>query len=95
VTRELVGDRPASVIRDDAAIVRTAHAVARELGLVAASGESSSDANLPMSLGIPAIVIGAGGRSADSHALSEQFDTTDAWKGTQNAVLLAIALAQP
>jgi hypothetical protein len=48
-----------------------------------------------MSLKIPAITIGGGGRSFDSHAPSEAFDATDSWKGTQNAVLLTIALAQP
>jgi len=48
-----------------------------------------------MSLKIPAITIGGGGRSMNSHALSESFDSTDAWKGTQNAVLLTVALSQP
>jgi hypothetical protein len=35
-----------------------------------------------------------GGQGSDAHALTEWFDTEDSWKGTQNAVLLAIALAQ-
>lgn len=94
VTRALVGDRPASATADSASIVQTARAVARELGLQAGSGESSSDSNLPMSLGVPAITIGAGGWSTDAHSVTEQFDTTDAWKGTQNAVLLVVALAR-
>jgi hypothetical protein len=47
-----------------------------------------------MSLHIPAITIGGGGRGVDAHALTEAFDTTDSWKGTENAVLLTIALAQ-
>ena len=54
----------------------------------------STDANVPMSLRIPAVTIGGGGRGVDGHALTEAFDATDAWKGTQNAVLLTIALAQ-
>ena len=57
-------------------------------------GEGSTDANLPMSLRIPAVTIGGGGRSTGAHALDEAFDTTDSWKGTQRAVLLTIALAQ-
>ena len=95
VTRELVGDRPAGALPMDAPILTTAQAVARTLGVPAAVSESSSDANLPISLRIPAITIGAGGRSVDVHAVTESFDTTDAWKGTQNALLLTIALAQP
>jgi tripeptide aminopeptidase len=92
---ELVGDRPVGLTPATAPIVRTAQAVARALGLDGSLGEGSTDANVPMSLRIPAITIGGGGRSFDSHAPGEAFDTTDSWKGTQNAVLLTIALAQP
>ena len=64
------------------------------LGFSANLGEGSTDANIPMSLKIPAITIGGGGRGRDAHALTESFDTTDSWKGTQHALLLTIALAQ-
>ena len=57
-------------------------------------GEGSTDSNIPMSLTIPAITIGGGGRGRDAHALTESFDATDSWKGTQHALLLTIALAQ-
>lgn len=95
VSRDLVGDRPAGTLPVDAPILATAQAVARALGLTAGVAESSSDANLPISLKIPAISIGGGGRSFDSHAPTETFDATDSWKGTQNALLLTIALAEP
>lgn len=94
VQRERVGNRPAGRTASSTPIVRTAEAVARTLGLVAGPSESSSDANLPMSLGIPAVAIGAGGRSYESHTSQEWFDGTEAWKGTQNALLLTIALAR-
>jgi len=94
VTKTLVGDRPAGSIDVDAPIVQTALAAARAVGTEAVLSEASSDANLPMGLKIPAIAIGAGGRSFNSHSIDESFDTTDAWKGTQNAVLLTLALAQ-
>jgi len=93
-TKEIVGDRPAGRVSEAAPIVRTAVAVAHALNLRVAFGEGSTDANIPMSLQIPAITIGTGGHGSDAHALSEAFDTTDAWKGTQNAVLLTIALAR-
>jgi acetylornithine deacetylase/succinyl-diaminopimelate desuccinylase-like protein len=95
VTKERVGSRPAGSTPLDAPIVRTARAVGSALGLFVALGEGSTDANLPMSLKIPAITIGGGGRGADAHSLAESFDTTDAVKGSENAVLLTIALAQP
>lgn len=95
VDKALVGNRPAGQTRGDAPIVRAAVSVTRALGLPVSLDEGSTDSNYPMSLGIPAITIDGGGRGTDAHALSEAFDTTDSWKGTQRALLLAIALAQP
>jgi acetylornithine deacetylase/succinyl-diaminopimelate desuccinylase-like protein len=94
VSKELVGDRPAGSTPENSAIVQTALAAARALGVNAPLGEGSTDANLPMSLGIPAITIGGGGSGQDAHAPAESFDSRDAWKGTQHALLLTIALSQ-
>jgi acetylornithine deacetylase/succinyl-diaminopimelate desuccinylase-like protein len=94
VTKELVGDRPAGNTPESAAIVRTGLAAATALGFNANLGEGSTDSNIPMSMKIPAITIGGGGRGRDAHALTESFDTTDAWMGTQHALLLTISLVQ-
>jgi acetylornithine deacetylase/succinyl-diaminopimelate desuccinylase-like protein len=94
VEKKLVGDRPAGNTPDDALIVRTALAVAGALGKTVTPGEGSTDSNYPMSLGIPAITVGGGGRGRGAHSLAEQFDTTDSWQGTQWVTLLAIALSQ-
>lgn len=92
--KDLVGDRPAGSTPENSQIVRTGLATATALGFNANLGEGSTDSNLPMSLKIPAITIGGGGRGSNAHALNESFDTTDAWMGTQYALLLAVALAQ-
>jgi acetylornithine deacetylase/succinyl-diaminopimelate desuccinylase-like protein len=94
VTKELVGDRPAGSTPESSAIVRNGLAAATVLGFNANLGEGSTDSNLPMSLKVPSITIGGGGRGRDAHALTESFDTTDAWMGTQHALLLTVALAQ-
>jgi hypothetical protein len=47
-----------------------------------------------LSLGIPSLAIGGGGAGRNAHSLSESFDTTNGYLGTQRATLLAIALAQ-
>jgi tripeptide aminopeptidase len=94
VTNELVGDRPAGSTPEDAPIVQTTLAVNRALGFAATLGEGSTDSNLPMSLKIPAVTIGGGGRGTGAHALEETYDTTNSWQGTTRAVLLTIALAQ-
>lgn len=92
VTKELVGDRPAGRTPESAAIVQTAVAVNTALGLPIGLGEGSTDANIPMSLGIPAITIGGGGKGQGAHSPAEAFDTTDSWKGTERVLLLVIAL---
>jgi hypothetical protein len=64
------------------------------LQIESALGESSTDANVPMNLKIPAITISGGGVGTGAHSLNEAFDATDSWRGTQRALLLAIALAR-
>lgn len=96
MTKQLIGDRPAGTLPASAPIVQTVQAVARAvLGTSVPLSEGSSDANLPLSLGIPAVTIGGGGQGEDAHASTEWWDPTESWKGTQNALLVAVALAQP
>ncbi len=47
-----------------------------------------------MNQGIPAITIGGGGSGSGAHSLNESFDAHDSWKGTQRALLLALAMAR-
>lgn len=91
----LVGDRPAGRTPDTSDIVRAAGSVLRVLGLPVALRASSTDANVAMARSIPAITIGGGGTGAASHALDESFDTSGGVDGLRQAILLAIALAQP
>jgi tripeptide aminopeptidase len=93
VVREQVGDRPAGRLPPDAPIVQAAVSVTRALGLPVSLDEGSTDANYPLSLGIPAIAIDGGGRGSGAHTLEETFETANSWHGTQRATLLAIALA--
>jgi acetylornithine deacetylase/succinyl-diaminopimelate desuccinylase-like protein len=91
---ELVGYRPAGVTSADSAIVITALAASKIFGASGRLGEGSTDSNVPMNVGIPAVTIGGGGIGKDAHALTESFDTKDSWLGTQRALLLAVALAR-
>jgi hypothetical protein len=74
--------------------VDAAVSVTKALGFPVSLDEGSTDSNIPMSLGIPAVTIDGGGRGTGAHALGEAFDSTNSWQGTQRATLLAIALAQ-
>lgn len=95
VTTERVGARPAGRTPPDAPIVEAAVSVTRALALPVTLDEASTDANIPMSMNIPAIRIEGGGQGSGAHAPHEAFDATNAWQGTQRATLLAIALTQP
>jgi acetylornithine deacetylase/succinyl-diaminopimelate desuccinylase-like protein len=94
VSAELVGVRPAGQTPKDSLIVQTALAVSHALDMPETLHEGSTDANVPMNLGIPAITISGGGSGTGAHSLNETFDTRDSWRGTQRALLLAVALAR-
>jgi acetylornithine deacetylase/succinyl-diaminopimelate desuccinylase-like protein len=91
---ELAGVRPAGQTPRDSPIVQTAIAVSRALQIEEALHEGSTDSNVPMNLKIPAITVGGGGTGAGAHSLNETFDANGSWRGTQRALLLAIALAR-
>ncbi len=92
--KTLIGDRPAARVSTESPIVRTAISVTRAVGLPVSLVAGSTDANLPMSLNIPALTIEGGGTGSGAHSRDETFDSTNAWQGTQRAVLLAIALTE-
>ncbi len=75
VTKELVGDRPAGSTPADSPIVQAAFDARDALGLTRDLGEGSTDANMPMSLGIPSITIGGGGRGTER---------ARAWRGVRH-----------
>ncbi|HTS62971.1 MAG TPA: M20/M25/M40 family metallo-hydrolase [Candidatus Acidoferrales bacterium] len=91
---ELVGVRPAGQTPKDSPIVQTALAVSRAMKIEEALREGSTDANVPMNLGIPAITISGGGAGTGAHSLNETFNAKDSWRGTQRALLLAIAASE-
>ena len=90
-----IGVRPAGQTPMSAAIVNTASESIKALNF----GEpefsaGSSDSNVPMHLGIPAITIGGGGIDKGAHSLNESDDVTDSYKGVQNALLIVLSILQ-
>ncbi len=92
VSHKLIGDRPGGQTASDALIVQAAVRANRAHGRKATLGGASTDANVPMSLGIPAIVMGGGGKTGGFHALSEWIDLTDAWQGAQTSLITVLGL---
>jgi acetylornithine deacetylase/succinyl-diaminopimelate desuccinylase-like protein len=92
---KLVGDRPTGQTPLDSALVQTAAAAIRAVGMTPTYSISSTDSNVPISLGIPAITIDSGGRGGRAHALDEWIDVekSSSLRGIQSALLLLLALA--
>jgi tripeptide aminopeptidase len=91
---DTIGIRPAGTQPDSARIVRTALAAARALGFTSATGASSTDANIPISRGIPAITIDGGGAGLGAQSLGESYDDgSRGWLGPQWALLIVVMLA--
>lgn len=91
---DTIGIRPAGSQPDSAYIVRTAVAAGRAIGFSPTTGASSTDANIPISLGIPAITMDGGGRGSGAHALEESYDdTANGYVGPQWVALVTAMLA--
>jgi tripeptide aminopeptidase len=92
---KLIGDRPAGIVSMDSPIVqatqRTVASIAR--GPKVTFAGSSTDSNIAMSLGIPAVTIGGGGEGGNWHSRNEWYKPTDAWMGPQNALLTVLMLS--
>jgi acetylornithine deacetylase/succinyl-diaminopimelate desuccinylase-like protein len=86
---KLIGNRPAGTTPESSPLVQAAESAITTLGQKAALSISSTDANLPISLGIPAITLGGGGSGGNAHSLNEYYEPAEAWKGPQ-VVLLTI-----
>ncbi len=73
---ERIGDRPSGRLSDEAPLLKALHAVDRHLGIRTEQRVASTDANIPLSLGIPALSIGAGGDGGGIHTCGEWYDAT-------------------
>jgi len=90
---ELIGERPTGETPADSPLVELALEATRVLGVEPRLDQSSTDSNLPISLGIPAITLGAGGASGSSHTLDEWYDPRDREKGLKRALLVVLGAA--
>jgi acetylornithine deacetylase/succinyl-diaminopimelate desuccinylase-like protein len=88
-----LGMRPAGKLPDDSPLVTTIRDVDSFLGNRSRLERSSTDANIPLSLGIPALALGGGGKGGGSHTPEEWFDSTGRELGLKRLFLAAVALA--
>ncbi len=92
VTADILGDRPAGDLPADAPIVRTCLDTLRALGIAPTLDASSTDANVPIGLGIPAVCVGVA-EGGSAHRLEEYIRIATIPTGLQQLLLLTLALA--
>jgi tripeptide aminopeptidase len=93
LSMESIGTRPCGETPADHELVRTALEATRLVGREPDLALASTDANVPISAGIPAIAIGAGGRGGDAHTHAEWFDNVHGTIGVARALTIIMAVA--
>ena len=88
-----LGLRPAGKLPENSPLLDSIRSVDRFLGTRSRLERSSTDANIPLSLGIPAISIGGGGKSSGSHTLEEWYDSAGRELGLKRLFLTTVVLA--
>lgn len=89
-----VGQRPVGKTPLEAALIKDTQAALKAMGLEAQLSSSSTDSNIPMSLGIPAITMGKGGIGRNAHAPNESWENKDPHLAIQALLLVVAAQAK-
>jgi tripeptide aminopeptidase len=89
-----IGDRPAAQLPVDSQLFEGLRAVDRHLGLRSDFRLGSTDANIPLSLGVPALSLGAGGDGGGAHTQAEWYSAKDREVGLKRVLLLTLAMCE-
>lgn len=90
---KMIGNRPSGITDPDDPLVQRAMAATVNIGNEPYLRTSSTDSNIPISQGIPAITLDGGGKGGDAHSLDEWFLNEDGYKGIQRVFLIVAAQA--
>jgi di/tripeptidase len=90
---ELLGSRPGGELKADSALLTALRAADDLVGNQSRVERSSTDANIPLSLGIDAIAIGAGGSGGGAHSLQEWYDSAGRELGLRRALLTVLGIS--
>ena len=89
-----IGDRPAAQLPGDSPLLDALRAVDRHLGLHTDLRLGSTDANIPLSLGVPALSMGAGGEGGGAHTQAEWYSAKDRDLGLRRVLLMILAMVE-
>ncbi|MGA2217241.1 MAG: M20/M25/M40 family metallo-hydrolase [Terracidiphilus sp.] len=89
-----IGDRPAAHLPTDSPLLEALRAVDRHLGLRTDLRLGSTDANIPLSLGIPSLSMGAGGEGGGAHTQAEWYSAKGRETGLRRVLLLTLTMLE-
>jgi tripeptide aminopeptidase len=89
---DLIGERPTGETPATSFLVELAQEATKAVGLKPRLDQASTDSNLPISMGIPAITLGAGGQAGASHTLDEWYDGRDRNTGLKRGLLVMLGV---
>ncbi len=89
-----IGDRPAAQLAADSPMLDALRAVDRHLGLRTDLRLGSTDANIPIALGVPALSMGAGGEGGGAHTQAEWYNDKERDLGLRRVLLLTLAMTE-
>jgi di/tripeptidase len=89
----LIGSRPGGDLPADSALLAALRAADDVIGNKSRNERSSTDANIPLSMGIEAISIGAGGNGGGAHSLQEWYEPTDRELGLKRVLLTLLGVS--
>ncbi len=89
---ELIGDRPTGETAPGTPLVRAARAATRAIDETPELVSSSTDANAPMALGVPAIAMGAGGEAGGTHTTDEWYSNEKGPEGIERVLLTILGV---
>jgi acetylornithine deacetylase/succinyl-diaminopimelate desuccinylase-like protein len=93
MTADVLGHRPGGQTPFEASLLRAAVTATRHLGAEPFLTASSTDANVPMSLGIPAVTVGGGGEAGQAHTTEEWYRNVRGVEGVQRALYTLLLAA--
>jgi acetylornithine deacetylase/succinyl-diaminopimelate desuccinylase-like protein len=89
-----IGDRPAAHLASDSPLLEALRAVDRHLGIQTDLRLGSTDANIPIAAGVPALSMGAGGDGGGAHTLAEWYSDKNREVGLRRILLLTVVMTE-
>lgn len=91
LTINKIGNRPSGKVEESVPLIQRTIAATQYMGVEPRLTIGSTDSNIPISIGVPAVTIGRGGEGGGAHSLDEWWINKDGYKSIQLALLILLS----